>query len=287
MIKYDIFEDKDSYGRVLALKENWHPSLIQIIVNEKISTLRLSEYLGWGDSDLNFVSHLSSIVGLEVYSSKKIDLYPIEKLKNLKFLSVQCKSLRTVNISGLGNLEVLKLNSSSKLSGFDVLSNLVHLNVIQYKFDDLNYIANLSKLLRLQLTSSCLRSLNGIEKMANLKILDLYNCSNLIDTSSLKVCEKLESIEIDNCKNVHHIFDDLNFKKLKMLKIDNCGRVDSIKNISSAEELVIFSFNGSTCVSDGMVSILGNLEHLEDLQFKDRNHYDDTNFKLSLRLNIG
>jgi len=62
MIKYDIFEDKDSYGRVLALKENWHPSLIQIIVNEKISTLRLSEYLGWGDSDLNFVSHLSSIV---------------------------------------------------------------------------------------------------------------------------------------------------------------------------------------------------------------------------------
>jgi len=224
---------------------------------------------------------------LEVYSSKKIDLYPIEKLKNLKFLSVQCKSLRTVNISGLGNLEVLKLNSSSKLSGFDVLSNLVHLNVIQYKFDDLNYIANLSRLLRLQLTSSCLRSLNGIEKMANLKILDLYNCSNLIDTSSLKVCEKLESIEIDNCKNVHHIFDDLNFKKLKMLKIDNCGRVDSIKNISSAEELVIFSFNGSTCVSDGMVSILGNLEHLEDLQFKDRNHYDDTNFKLSLRLNIG
>lgn len=80
--------------------------------------------------------------------------------------------------------------------------SLEELNVVNYPFQNLIPLSNLTRLRRLKITSRKLASLDGITKLQQLEHLDLYNCPNLSSLSGVEECPQKIEIEVETCRHI-------------------------------------------------------------------------------------
>ncbi|MEV3820813.1 hypothetical protein [Aeromonas dhakensis] len=66
--KYFIDEVENGMGRCLVLTAPWSDGFTSIIDKENISVLRLSQSAGWSGNDISFISDLTCLSGVEIYS---------------------------------------------------------------------------------------------------------------------------------------------------------------------------------------------------------------------------
>ena len=206
------------------------------------------------------------------YNNKEIlnDLNGLEKLQKLKHLSIEnivTSSKNYRSISGLINLEFLRIVNNKN---FKNTKNLLKLEkVVNLDLSDCKFI----------------KEIPGLENMSKLKTLNLYGCERLQNVDSIINVKEIESIDLGYCIDLEDIDGLANATMLKKLHIEldytRTGRhtrkllsIDVLNNCISLEELVL-----NKCYSLQFFSSIGSLKNLKKLRIFDAFSRSDNEVK--------
>lgn len=159
--------------------------------------------------------------------------------------------------------ELLKVSKDVILFGDKEIEKIIRDMIYKPKGDI--FFKDVEKITDLQLYDIGTNDLTGLEKLSNLRTLELIGMYNLRDIRPLQALTKLESLKIRNAINLQNISSLYNLKKLKNLQLDNTNirNLDGISKLTNLEELV---------VSDSKLydlEPLKNLKNLKDLDIRD------------------
>ena len=153
------------------------------------------------DFDLFGLSDLTNLTSLSLDGCESIsDLGSLSALTNLTRLDLgNCKKVSDLGpLSGLTNLTFLSLDgceSISDLGPLSALTNLISLNLDDCKkVSDLSPLSSLKKLGCLYISGTNVTSLNGVENMVKLLVLEAKGCK-LHDTSALEVSGRRKALQ--------------------------------------------------------------------------------------------
>lgn len=272
---YFIDEADNNLGRCLVIKAPWSEDFIEIINRENISVLRLTESMGWSDKDLSFLQDLSDIPlrGIEIYSWDIKDLTPLSFMPSIEGLGLQCQFTKAPDFSEFTNLKNFKCFWRPKAKTVFGCKSLKVLNIVNWSEENIEALGDMTRLERLQLTSRKLVSLNGIESLQSLKILDLADCTKLRSVDGIESCQDLTTIEFEACKKIEGFPSLSRLNYLRTLILRDCGKIASLKPIEECTSLETVDLSGDTVIEDGNLSPLLQLPRLNVVRFQDRKHY--------------
>ncbi|QUJ67373.1 hypothetical protein KDD30_15250 [Photobacterium sp. GJ3] len=274
--EYFIDEAENGMGRCLVLTDSWSDSLKSVIDKENISVLRLSKSAGWNDNDISFIKALPELRGVEIYSWEVKDISPLESVKDIEYLGLQCEFTKAPDFSMFRNLKICKVQWRPKAKTVLCCEGLNLLNIINYPHDNLMDVQALSNLKCLQITSRKLVSLSGVENLKYLSILDLVDCPKLENISNIEKCQSLHVMEIDNCKKVYDVSSIGKLGKVKKVMLNDCGNINSLRSFDNSQSLESIFFIGNTNVEDGYLTSLLEVPTLKEIRFNERKHYTHT-----------
>ena len=185
-------------GPVLILKGDWSDPVGEYMRSNDIRALRLTDSFGFKGQDLSFLAEQDFLKSLEIYCWRAKGIKVIEHLPQLEVLGLQFKSQAKVDFSNFFKLRVAKLTWAKGLPSLFSVDTLEYLNVQNYPYKDLAPIEHMKQLRRLLLTSRKLESLKGIERLAALQELDLYNCQKLRSLAGTDLIPRLK-IDVEAC----------------------------------------------------------------------------------------
>ncbi|XP_039165452.1 putative adenylate cyclase regulatory protein [Eucalyptus grandis] len=136
-------------------------------------------------------------------------------LRKLKIRN--CSLLEVVDLSNLGNLLELSLlnNQNCHIQGHEDLALLQHLKVYNCRSSKFNWLERLKNLRHLQLKMCpSLQTLSNLSNLKNLKEFKLWDCPKLVDIEGLDRLESLEKLDNQCCS----LLDLSHSKKLKNLR---------------------------------------------------------------------
>jgi hypothetical protein len=284
---YFISESEDDLGQCLVLTAPWHNEFAELMLSQGITVLRLSSSAGWKEHDISFVANLDFLTGIEVYSWNVKDVSPIFQNTGLRYVGIQCDISYIADFKTLKNLEICKLTWRPKVIGLETCVKLRHLNISDYPNEDLINLASLIRLERLQISSSKLISLNGIESMSLLKVFDAAICRKLTDISSLAACTALEVMEFHSCKQFSELPKNICTDNLREVTLVDCGKVKSLSPLVNCKNLRKLRFIGDTSILDGNLDFLLKHPSIRDVWYAKKSHYSVSreNLKVHLELN--
>jgi len=192
MSNFEIRQDENGIGNVLILKGKWTDDVSSYMQKKGIFALRLTDSFGFKGHDISFLSKLSFLRSLEVYCWEARGVKVIESLPQLEVIGLQYKSAQKVDLSAFSKLRVALVTWSKGLGSLLEVSSLEKLNIQNYPHINLMPISSMHGLKKLYLTSRKLESLNGIENLSKLELLDLYNCPNLLSLTGTESCHNLK-----------------------------------------------------------------------------------------------
>lgn len=202
MSNFELREDEYGVGQVLILKGAWSDDIAAYMQKNEIFALRLTDSFGFKGHDLSFIPTLTFLRSLELYCWEAKGIKVIESLPQLEVLGLQYKSSQKVDLSAFKSLRVALVTWSKGLNSLLELSSVKKLNIQNYPHSNLEPISSMGSLKQLYLTSRKLESLEGIEKLVNLELLDLYNCPLLTSIAGTDSCPMLKTVEIEACNRV-------------------------------------------------------------------------------------
>jgi hypothetical protein len=201
MANFEFRDDSHGIGTVMILHSSWKPDFEKILREKNIEAIRLSYSMGFRDRDVGFISRLTFLRSLEIYTwdVTSVNVSNLNKLEVLGF-EIQCKT--RVDFSKLNKLRVAFLRWRKGFEGIFRVGTLEELNVVNYPYEDLIPLKGLKKLRKLHITSRKLASLNGITALKRLRELDLYNCPQLSSLSGVDKCPQRIEIEVEACRHI-------------------------------------------------------------------------------------
>lgn len=275
---YCIDEAENGMGPCLVLKAPWSDSFVDVIREQNISVLRLTESMGWKGDDISFLNKLQDVGlrGVEVYAWGVKDLTPLQFIPNLEYLGLQCEFTKAPDFSKFDQLRICKILWRPKARTVFDCSGLKLLNVVNYPAGDLLDLELMTGLERLQITSRKLESLVGVESLKGLRILDLVDCPKLALLAGIETCKDLQVVELENCKKVIDVSSLGELLSLRDVVLTDCGKIKSLQALANCRLLESLSFAGETNVEDGKLAPLLNIPTLKNMWFVDKRHYTHT-----------
>lgn len=273
--QYFIDEAEDDFGNCLVLKSPWSDGFIDVIKKENISVLRLTESMGWKDTDISFLEKLKGLglCGVEVYAWDVKDITPLQCLPDLKYIGLQCEFTKAPDFSSFKSLTHFFIYWRPKAKTvFDCLG-LSLLNIVNYPSENLEDIKDMQALERLQLTSRKLVSLSGVENLISLSTLDLAVCSKLESLEGVDRCQRLETFELEGCKKISDVSLLAELEYIKNIVLTDCGKIKTLQPLSNCQSLEALTFVGDTNIEDGELSALLKLPQLQKMWYVDKRHY--------------
>lgn len=271
--KYKIMDSEHGMGKVLILQDSWSDKYINIIKKENITALRLSESMGFIDSNISFLHELQdlNLRAIEIYSCMIGDISPLLSLPDLEHIGLECSLKKEFDLSFFKSLKVLGITWNKKMINLNKCHTLEYLNIDKYQYQDLQYLKDLINLHSLYVIGRKLINLAGIEYFYDLKSLDLYGCTNLVSLQNIQECNKLENIEIEFCNKIEDIKPIESLENLKRfyLVIKKINSINYLGKCSALEELTLYDTN----VLDGEFEFLKKLPILRNIDFQKRKHY--------------
>jgi len=270
---YFITQDERGYGNVLALTQPWDSSYIAAIKRHDVRIIRLSEYGGWLESDVGFLSEVPFIEGVEIISDKVTDLRPIDNLRRLRKVSLTCPARTPVDFSTFGRMEDIFLSWRNGYRSVFCLRTLKRINIVDYPQRDLTIWKENDQLRDLLLQSKTLESLAGIESFRNVRTLDLFRCRKLNSLKYLSAAACIRKFELDQCPGINDISEISKLTELRDLIIHDCGEIKSLSPIRHCRSLEILQVGGNTTITDGEIGVLETLPKLKRVLLAHRKHY--------------
>lgn len=267
--KLRLRNDEDGIT-VLIGKYNLQES-IQHIQTNQIKSVEITYY--YEESQIDFLSECPSIESLSLQGPNVKNLSGLYHLKALKDLSIDdaVPSL-TIDFHQLTTLEVIYGTLPPKAKAIGSLIHLKKIRIWGYKpkGKNLKEFTDLKALEDLELISSNITSLEGIQGLTKLHRLGLFRMRALTDIEAIQhLSENLMDLEIESAKNIHDFSPIGKVRSLEHLGLNNCGTIPSIRFIKQLPRLRSMRFGDSTVV-DGDVSPCIELEYA---YFTNKKHY--------------
>lgn len=276
MSGFFIDESEDGIGRVFVPRGPWRPDYKEVVENQHIEGVRLSASMGWRGADVGFLRELPDLRSVEIYSPEVRDARVLGALHRLQLIGLDCDLGLSIDLGGLEELEVVKARWTQAIRDVLHKPSLKHLNLSKWPYEDLEPLATLRGIVRLQLTSRKLASVRGIGALKALEWLDLDSCPRLSSVVGLRDCQRVSHIELTSCRAIDELSEIGELSSLTELHLDNNGAINSLKPLVRCRRLEKLSFLGSTRVLDGEISVLESLPSIKVLRFAPRRHYDRT-----------
>lgn len=270
---YFIDAKTSDFGPCFVPTTTWRDEFVQVMISSGVTSLRLSRSAGWSGKDISFISELDFLSGIEIYDWNTTDISPIVENKALRLVGIQCTLASHVDFSIFKKLEVCKIFWNDKIKGLFNCTALRHLDLVDYPFENLLELSELSALRRLHLSSRKILTLRGIANLNSLENLDLATCSKLVDVSDIAECKNLISLEIRTCRKIGSLPNHLLLPRLKALSLSDCGKIESLKPLSSCQKLETLRATGDTVIVDGDFDFLLTLPALKDAWYANKKHY--------------
>jgi hypothetical protein len=129
-----------------------------------------------------------------------LDLSPIEKLQNLKMLTIRNTVVKSIKpLSSLVNLQTLELPRTS-INNMEPLKNLVNLKrliINETTVSDLKPIKKFKNLEYLDISYTQVNNLEPIKGLTNLQTLYIQNCPNITDQQVEDLQKALPNLKIE------------------------------------------------------------------------------------------
>ena len=220
---------------------------IDTLLKYKNKILRLS--IKTQNLDWNVISNFASLERMYIGGWFKCNL-EFQKLKNLRVLHSYWND---------GYDTVLK-----------DLENLVSLNIIGLKSENLATLGNMPNLKSLILVKS--RKISSLKNIANFKkleYLEIVSSGNLIDYSELALLPNLKVLYLNNCKKE---YDYSVLGQLQNIdKIIITGAMKDFQWVKKLKTLRILRFNCT--IEEGDLGFLYDMPNLELIYFNDRRNF--------------
>ena len=273
-----FFISEKAAVRTLVLNGEWTSAAAPYMQEHGLVGLRLSGYLGWRSTNLDFLREAPFVEYLEILTTKLEDISGIYALKELSYLSLEgktpaldlsqfprLKTLATGRVSPLFLRDLGKGKTIRKLvlmgPGDKVLGALNELPVLENlgisyaSIRDLSFAARAPGLRRLSLIAcKLLRSLTGIESLRELLVLWIEQAKTLSDIGALAQVQTLRTLNLKECPNI-----------------------ETISGLRMLPNLETVGLMQTTNVKDGDLSPLLTLPELKNATFLDRPHYSHRN----------
>lgn len=143
----------------------------------------------------------------------------------------------------LGLIKELDISGDENIADLSPLSNLIHLEKINFantKITDLSILSKLIELREIKCSQTGISDLSPIGNLSNLELLDISSTS--INQLPLMGCDKLETIYADNT-DINNLLTIANLKNLKLIYADNT-KLDkmavSLFKVRKPDALVIY-----------------------------------------------
>ncbi|KAF3961736.1 hypothetical protein CMV_013679 [Castanea mollissima] len=172
--------------------------------------------------------------------------------------------------SNMKKMRLLKMGDMGKVKlpqGLDYLSN--ELRIIEWHGYPLSSMpANFqpNKLVELKMHCSGIKRLwDGIMNLDELKLIDLRNSQNLIETPNLSGVPKLKQLILQGCTGLSKIHPSLeNLKQLVQLDLNGCKDLESLPHKINLESLEVFILSGCSKLKK-FPEVVGNMSCLSEL----------------------
>lgn len=270
---YYIHSGEEHTGPTMVLTDCWDDNLRSIMLAQGIQYITLSRDVGWEGQDISFLETLDFLKGVNIYAFDIKDVSVLRYLPTLEHIGLGCELSVELDISQFKHLKNFFSRHSKKLKNWWEVSTLERLNLTSYPFENLIPLQQLASLKSLQLTSTKLQTLNGINHLKNLQLLDLYSCPKLISLESLNALKSLEEIEIESCKRIEKLDEIEGLENLRKFLLTNCGDIQSITPLKNCLHLKKIFIGANTKITDGDFSPLLELPNLKTFIFVEKKHY--------------
>jgi hypothetical protein len=244
-------------------------------IKNNIKGIIISHGKGYRNSNVDFLKKYTFIENLIIQYYGSIDLTGIHSLINLKrmALNIIANDNQVIDFSCFPFIETCMFDWRPKAKSIFNCKSLKYLRINKLKKDDLTDFRELSNIEVLKIASSSIKSLKGIEQL-NLHTLGLYYLNRLESIANIEgLVGTLKVLDIQTCKKINSIKEISTLENLEKLGINNCGDIDSIKPICNLKRLKSFEFWESTNILDGDISPCLNLK---GVAFQNRKHYNHT-----------
>ncbi len=191
--------------------------LIPNIRNFTIATYHIKDY-----SILNSNTKLKHF-GIEETKSKAVDISFIKEFKGLESLYVDGMKKGLENVKHLMNLKTLTFRG--------------------VKLDNLDFLAELTKLQELNLLYGSYKDLKVVSKLDGLKELEISRVRQIPDYQFLRNLINLEKLYFEGMSEMYSLPDLSGLKSLKRIQVGNNRRLSDISSISqipNLEEFLLF-----------------------------------------------
>ncbi|MCH4825899.1 hypothetical protein [Planococcus halocryophilus] len=270
---YYIHPGEEHTGPTMVLTDYWDDNLRSIMLAQGIQYITLSRSVGWEGQDISFLETLDFLKGVNIYAFDIKELSVLHLLPTLEHIGLDCDLSVELDISQFKHLKNFFGRHRKKLKNWWEVSTLERLNITNYPFEDLMTLQQLVCLKSLQLTSTKLQTLSGINHLKNLQLLDLYSCPKLISFESLNALKSLEEIVIESCKRIEKLDEIEGLENLRKFLLTNCGDIQSIEPLKNCLHLKKIFIGGKTTITDGDFSHLFELPKLKSCIFVEKKHY--------------
>jgi len=288
MSKDDYIINKNEHigGNCIVLNCSYHSDLLNVVNRENITSILLSEWNGWKDSNIEFLSRIPNLKGVQIYSRHVSSLDALKALKNLELIGIDTNSKRHPNFKQFSRLKTLLISWKKGTESCFGHPTLEYINTDKYPYENLNNFQNNKSLKRLKLSSPKLRNLSDIHQLPNLSNLDFFYCPRLNDINHLADCEALEELEFYSCKKIGKFPSMNEAKRLRKVKIENCGNIESLNSFRDCENLEKFLVIGDTKIEDGNLDHILKIPTLRFFRAANKRHYSHSRSEIKAILDL-
>jgi len=263
----------DNEAKTMILNSNKIEKSLLFMKAEKIVSLELNDLLGCKASDIAFLNDFDFVKRINILNDYIDDLSPIHHLKNLETLIIQSNCKTKIDFTAFPKLKDLRTGWRKNSPTLYEATQLEALSLSSFspKEKDLSLLKKLVNLRKLNISSSAIYSLAGIENLQKLEKLELYYLRNLENLENIKLLPDLKELCIESCKkaDLKPIADLQQIEKLKLVKTTDIESVSLFSKLKNLQTLIL----GETKIIDGNLSPMFELPRLKTFKGRHYKHY--------------
>ncbi|TVY04208.1 hypothetical protein [Cohnella terricola] len=166
-------------------------------------------------------------------------------------------------------VEEMAIDVNKYVLNLEKCKQLKELRIWKYKKNNLEELSGLTNLNSMAITQSSLVTLDGCNRLNNLKQVELNYMSKLEDVNQLtELADTLKVLRIESCKKIN--FDFLHrLKNLEKLSLIDSGSIPNLSFVKNLPKLKFLVFS-KTNVIDGDLSYCEGIEYVA---FDNKKHY--------------